>query len=374
MSRFLAGLLVWLFLHPLLLQSQPAGIQVNLRVPGTVLASLTSGKIQSAIETTQVPGLTIRSVTTNWEAGGLQLKSGLKYVKDTGFFGLTVTLTGEVTADWQPTTDGSAVVLKRTGLRFRSDDQQAGILDGLVTSLMDAQLPKSFQYPMVEIEKMLTARLEKARLPYGRLTGASIRMTGLESDTEGLLTSFTVTGGLLAGKRPADTTGTWLSLSPDSLAAWLPGLINRGKSLRSGPYSVRFDEEAWKVSSRVKIPFKWFWLIPDELDRTVELTVKPVIRDDSLVLSDREVVVFDRKPGEWSLTNWMIRGQVEKAVADWEYPLERLPNRHEVTIGGLQATITLNQLRADSLEWSGEQAVFRFTADLKVEFSGEPIR
>lgn len=345
-----------------------------MKVPGTVLASLTAEKIQSVIGTNQVPGLTIRSVATHWEAGRLQLKTGLKYVKDTGFFGLTVTLTGEVTADWQPGTDGQTVILKRTGLRFRSDDAQAGILDGLVTSLMEGQLPKDFRIPVSEIEKTVTSRLEKARLPYGRLTGASVRMTSLESRQDDLLATFLVTGGLLAGERPADTTGTWLSLSADSLAAWLPGLLNRGKSIRSGPFSVRFGEESWKISSRVKIPFRWFWLIPDELDRTVELSVRPVIQDGDLVLSDREAVVFDRKPGEWSLTNWMIRRQVEKAVDGWEHPLERVPAAHQVSIGGFPAVIEMVQLEATGLEWSGQQAVFRFTADLKMDFSDEPVR
>ena len=80
------------------------------------------------------------------------------------------------------------------------------------------------------------------------------------------------------------------------------------------------------------------------------------------------MAVFDDYPGEFSLTNWYVKGKVEDELDRLNGLKAWIPEKTAFQYAGLNGTVTVNQIRFTRIQPSSDWMSVGFQLDLAVTF------
>lgn len=353
---------------PVLASAQSIKLQVNL--PEPAIKNLFQSVLADKIKKLNSEDLKISEGTADWSAGKLTTNNAVSYSANTGFLGMKVSVSGNLAITFSFSYDGNQLTVRREQVSFKNSSSGLSLFDGIIGTLAENKLPETFNLPKSLIEKNLEGLAKSAKLYDLTMNLRSISLTSLSFQESGMKATLDLDAQLVtADLNPAAFPDAGLLLSRNWMALQLSRALQRNEKLKTKSAQVLLSPERWTLQTRAEYNFKWFWLFKDSFERTVIVNTFPELKEGDLRFTKSKVDVFDDYPGEFSFTNWYVRGRVEDEIEKLKGLKSWIPKQTSVSYAGLAGWVTVNNLTFTRAETTADGVNLGFILELGLSFN-----
>lgn len=292
-------------------------VMIDVKIDSTLIKKVVNAQVNSLLENLSLKnmeGLSIKSPNVLWKNSALHFSAGMTY-ETTAFLGMKVSVGGNILTTWKLVVENQKVLVKRDKVTFQNSSSSMSFLDNTITGIIENNIPHELPVPF---DKLLDGiNLQNQKLSVGGLhvTLANIKLSDIISEAGGL-TVISAVDVSVSDKKEVSGSGIQISKN------WIREQAE--KSVRNSPtfsvmdFSSGIQSDSWTFFTKISYPIRWFWLIPDEIERTVQMTMVPKIDNGDLIFNPVRVDVYQQEIGEFSLINWYIKGQVVDAFQPFQ--------------------------------------------------------
>lgn len=345
-------------------------IKLSVTLPEPAIENLFQSVLSEKIKKLNSDDLKISEGTADWTSGKLTTNNAVSYSANTGFLGMKVSVSGNLAITFSFSYDGTQLTVKRENVAFKNSSSGLSLFDGMISTVAEKQLPEFFTLPKSTIEKNLEGLAKSAKLYDLTMNLRSLNLTSLSFQEAGMKAELELNAQLFtADLNPAAFQEAGLLLSRNWMAVQLSRALQRNEKLKTKSAQVILSPERWTLQTRAEYGFRWFWLFKDTFERTVIVNTFPELKDGDIRFTKSKVEVFDDYPGEFSMTNWYVRGKVEDEIEKLKGLKNWIPKQTSVNYSGLAGWVTVNNLTFTRAETTSDAVVLGFYLELNISFN-----
>jgi len=344
-------------------------IRLTVDLPEPAVESLFQSVLTDQIKKLNSESLSIQEGTLDWVNNQLLTRNTVTYTASGGFLGMKVSVTGSLELAFSFAWNGNSLSIRRESVRFKNASSGLALFDGLISDLAGKSIPETLDLTKPDLQKHLEKLARSVKLMDLSLNLSSLNLETLGFPGNGMRAELLLDGMLYSPDVTAlPPGGSGLVLSKAWLTRQMAAALEKNNRLKVKSAAIQFFPDKWALQTRSEYRFNWFWLIPDTFERTVVVITRPELKNDDLIFSGSRVDVFDDYPGEFSLTNWYVKGKVEDELARLNGLKAWIPEKTAFQYAGLNGTVTVNQIRFTRIQPSADWMSVGFQLDLAVTF------
>lgn len=337
---------------------------LTIKLDSSAIISFAQKEIQKRLDGVQTDQLKLKETRVRFEDAMIKTETGISYSTEGGFLGLKMTIAGTVKSSWTISGNHEKINAERKSVSFENSNSMMSGFDGIATSLLKEKFPSDFAFPSRFVEEQIENLASEADFLGLRLNNQKVKLSSVSMNESGLAVELNLTCYVFS----TDVSGNVQSLvSRKWVETQFVKILKEQKKFTSKSASVAFENGSWKIKTLAEYPFKWLWIFPDEIVRTVEVKLQPEILDADIMMKNKSVEVYKNESGEFSFINWYIRGKVENEIEKYKSLKALIPDSFDFDSNEFHGNLKIEEIGFTKFVSTNEELNFNLTGRFMVQ-------
>ncbi len=341
---------------------------LTVKLDSSAIISFAKKEIQKRLDGVQTDQLKLKETLVRFEDSMIKTETGISYATEGGFLGIKMTIAGTVKSSWTISGNHEKITAERKSVFFENSNSLMSGFDGIATSLLKEKFPSDFTFPSRFVEEQVETLVSEANFLGLRLNNQKVKLSSVSMNESGLAVDLSLTcyvfSSDVSGNNQSSVSRKWIETQ-------FVEILKEQKKFTSKSASVTFEDGGWKIKTLAEYPFKWLWIFPDEIVRTVEVKLQPAIQNSDVLMKSKNVDVYKNEPGEFSFINWYIRGKVENEIEKYKSLKALIPDSFDFDSNEFHGNLKIEQIDFTKFVSSNEELNFNLTGKFIVELKAK---
>jgi len=341
---------------------------LTVKLDSSAIILFAQKEIQKRLNGVQTDQLKLKETFVRFEDALIKTETEISYSTEGGFLGIKMSITGKVKSAWTISGNNEKITAERRSVTFENSNSLMSGFDGIATSILKEKFPADFIIPSRFVEEQVENLAAEANFMELRLNNQKVKLSSVSLNESGLNIDLNLTCYVyspdISGNNQSVVSRKWLEER-------FTEILKEQKKFKSKSVSLIFENDRWKIKTIAEYPFKWLWIFPDEIERTVDVNLQPAIENSDIRMKSERVDVYKNDLNEFSFINWYIRGKVETEIEKYKSIKSLIPESVEFNSTEFHGIFKIEQIDFTKFVSSNDELNFNLTGKFTVTLNSK---